>query len=135
MLFPNPNPLNVAFDVVAYRHATTTLVADSIRGLCCANAMTIRSSVWCAVLIAASIGCKKSRPDDEHGAAPPPIASSKAGACAAGGGTVADPVAGTFFPATAGDYCVDPHGEVRAYGKDASGSLDQVCTELFDGEC
>lgn len=97
--------------------------------------MSIRISVWCLGLVVASVACKKSRPDDERGAAPPPIASSKAGACTAGGGTVADAVAASFFPSVAGDYCVDPHGESRAYGKDASGSLDQVCTELFDGEC
>lgn len=94
----------------------------------------LRLSILCSLLLAAG-ACKKSHTADERGAAPPPIASSQAGACASGGGTVADPVTSTFFPRAAGDYCVDPHGEARAFGKEASGSLDQVCTELFDGEC
>jgi hypothetical protein len=44
-------------------------------------------------------------------------------------------VSSGFFPRAAGGYCVDPNGEVRAYGEAASGTLDEVCTQLFDGEC
>ncbi len=84
----------------------------------------------------ALLGCdKKEGLEKEQGAAPPPIASTKPGACAGGGGKVADPVSAAFFPRVAGSYCVDPNGETRAFGEGASGSLDKVCTELFDGEC
>ena len=71
----------------------------------------------------------------ERGAAPPPIASSKPGVCTSGGGTPGDAVSAASFPKVAGDYCVDPNGETRAYGEQASATLDKVCTELFDGEC
>jgi hypothetical protein len=84
----------------------------------------------------AALGCKKEDdPAAERGAAPPPIASSKPGACKEGGGTVSDKQSAAFIPRTAGDYCVDPNGETRAYGEEASGTLDKACTELFDGEC
>jgi len=81
-----------------------------------------------------AFACNKER-TVERGAPPPPIASSKPGACASGGGTVKDSVSAAFFPRTAGDYCVDPNGEARAFGESAQNSLDAVCTELFDGEC
>lgn len=84
----------------------------------------------------AALGCKKE--DDlttERGAAPPPVASSKPGVCKDGGGTVSDKQSSAFIPRMAGDYCVDPNGETRAYGEEASGTLDKACTELFDGEC
>jgi hypothetical protein len=87
-----------------------------------------------AVLACHTAGCQKERAV-ERGAPPPPIASSKPGACASGGGTVKDSVSAAFFPRTAGDYCVDPNGEARAFGESAPNSLDAVCTELFDGEC
>ena len=81
-------------------------------------------------------GCdKKQPPEAERGAAPPPIQSSKPGTCASGGGTVSDKVSAGMFARTAGDYCVDPNGETRAYGENAPANLDKVCTELFDGEC
>jgi hypothetical protein len=72
---------------------------------------------------------------EEEGTAPPPVASSKPGACAKGGGTPTDPVTAGFFPRTVGDYCIDPNADARAYGEAAKGSLDEVCTELLDGEC
>ena len=80
-------------------------------------------------------GCSKKDEPREQGAVPPPIASSKAGACAGGGGMVKDKVSEKFFPRKAGNYCLDPNGETRSYGKEASGTLDKVCTEQFDGEC
>lgn len=85
---------------------------------------------------AALAGCDKK--DDlakEQGAAPPPVASSKPGACAGGGGKVSDKASESFFPRTAASYCIDPNGQARAYGENASDPLDKVCTELFDGEC
>lgn len=78
---------------------------------------------------------KKTPPEAERGAAPPPIQSSQPGACRSGGGSVADKVSAGFFPRTAGDYCLDPNGEARAYGEAAPAHIDKVCTELFDGEC
>ena len=79
--------------------------------------------------------CDKKDADTDRGAAPPPVASSKPGACSGGGGTVTDKTSAGFFPRAAGGYCIDPNGEVRAYGEGASGTLDEVCTQLFDGEC
>ena len=81
-----------------------------------------------------TLGCSK-KEQPEQGAAPPPIESSKPGACAQGGGEVKDKVSAKFFPRTAGSYCIDPNGATRSYGKEASGTLDTVCTEQFDGEC
>ncbi len=46
-----------------------------------------------------------------------------------------DAESAAFFPRAVGDYCIDPNGETRAYGEGAGGTLDKVCTELFDGEC
>ena len=81
-------------------------------------------------------GCdKKPPPEADKGAAPPPIESSKPGTCAGGGGTVSDKISAPMFARTAGDYCVDPNGETRAYGENAPANVDKVCTELFDGEC
>jgi hypothetical protein len=71
----------------------------------------------------------------ERGAAPPPVQSSKPGVCDSGGGKVVDAKAAAFFPRVSGQYCVDPNGETRAYGEDAKGTLDEVCTQQFDGEC
>lgn len=98
---------------------------------------SIRSFGRNATLVALAclaFACNKER-TVERGAPPPPIASSKPGACASGGGTVKDSVSAAFFPRTAGDYCVDPNSEARAFGENAQNSLDAVCTELFDGEC
>src|SRR6187200_118974 len=101
--------------------------------------MTLRTSflgraVSLAALACSVAACQKERAS-ERGAPPPPIASSKPGACASGGGTVKDSVSAAFFPRTAGEYCVDPNSEARAFGENAPNSLDAVCTELFDGEC
>jgi hypothetical protein len=90
----------------------------------------------CLFVSLGSFSCDKgSTPDTERGAAPPPIASSKPGACTSGGGTVSDKPSAGYFARSAGDYCVDPNGETRAYGENAPDNIDKVCTELFDGEC
>ena len=80
-------------------------------------------------------GCRKKEITVEHGDTPPPVESTQPGRCAQGGGNVADPTSAAFFPRKVSDFCVDPNSETRAYGKGAPGTLDQVCTELFDGEC
>ena len=79
--------------------------------------------------------CKKSTPPAERGDTPPPAESAQLGRCTQGGGTVTDSATAAFFARTLGEYCIDPNSETRAYGKSAPGTLDQVCTELFDGEC
>ena len=94
-------------------------------------------STFAAVTVAVSLclgACKKSSQPEEQGVAPPPIASSKPGACASGGGAVTDKVAGSYVPRSAGDYCIDPNSEQRAFGEESSNPLEGVCN-LFDGEC
>src|SRR6187200_27451 len=89
------------------------------------------SSLLLVAVVAA--GCdKKDDLRDEQGAAPPPIASSRPGLCAGGGGKVTDSVSAGYFPRSVGDYCIDPNAEIRAYGENAPGTVDKVCTELFD---
>lgn len=41
---------------------------------------------------------------------------------------------GVLAPRVA-DYCVDPNSAPRAYGHEGEGDMDDVCTELFNGEC
>jgi hypothetical protein len=48
---------------------------------------------------------------------------------------VSDPIAAKLLVSQVGGYCLDPNNEVRTYGKEAKGTIEQVCTELFDGEC
>jgi hypothetical protein len=91
------------------------------------GAMTV---ALCVLLVA----CKKSSKPEEQGVAPPPIASSKPGACQGGGATVTDSVAAPYVPRVAGDYCLDPNSEQKAYGENSSTPLDAVCN-IFDGEC
>ena len=79
--------------------------------------------------------CKKKEANIDRGDTPPPVESIQPGRCTQGGGNVADPATAAFFSRSVGDYCIDPNSETRAYGKSAPGTLDQVCTELFDGEC
>jgi hypothetical protein len=85
-------------------------------------------------------GCddkKKSEPASRDPSAPPPppTASATAGACNGGGGEIKDTVSAAFFPRAAGGYCVDPQGDVKTYGEAAKLTLDDVCTQEFDGEC
>lgn len=101
--------------------------------------MTFRqATLSLAVILPFVLACgcsKKSAPNVERGDTPPPVEATQLGRCAQGGGTVSDSVSAGFFARTVNDYCIDPNSETRAYGKSATGTLDQVCTELFDGEC
>ncbi len=88
------------------------------------------------------LGCDKGKANDTPGAAPPPPPASvtaKPGACASGGGEDSDALSAPFFPRVvkAGtiDYCLDPQGEVRAFGEKAKLTLEDVCTSAVDGEC
>src|ERR1700683_1974988 len=63
---------------------------------------------------------------------PPPSTVAKAGACAAGGGQDTDAVSAAIFPRTvkagAIEYCLDPEGQVRAFGEKGQLTLEDVCT-------
>lgn len=85
--------------------------------------------------VIAVAGCKKKESNIDHGDTPPPVESIQPSRCADGGGIVQDQTSAAFFTRSVGDYCIDPNSETRAFGKNAPGTLDQVCTELFDGEC
>jgi hypothetical protein len=100
--------------------------------------MTLRSvtlTIAVCLPFALTLGCKGAASTAERGDTPPPVESTQLGRCAQGGGTVSDAASTAFFPRNVNDYCIDPNSETRAYGKSAPGTLDQVCTELFDGEC
>jgi hypothetical protein len=64
---------------------------------------------------------------------------TKPEACASGGAEDTDAVSAPFFPRRlkvgAVDYCLDPQGEVRAFGDKAKLTLEDVCTTAVDGEC
>jgi hypothetical protein len=87
-----------------------------------------------SIVLAAVAGCKRELPKD-RGDAPPPVASAAAGLCSGGGGKVTDGIAARLLPTMVGGFCIDPHNEIRTYGKEGKGTIEQVCTELFDGEC
>jgi hypothetical protein len=92
-------------------------------------------------------GCKDNAAPSATGPAPssstppPPSVAAKAGACASGGGQDTDAVSAPTFPRTlkvAGgslEYCLDPEGQIRAFGEKASLTLEDVCTTAVDGEC
>jgi len=94
----------------------------------------LRTSSLSLVAIGLALVSCKSR-GEEQGAAPPPAPTAVAGLCGGGGGAISDSASAPFFERKLGDWCVDPNGAVRSYGEAAAGSLDQACTELFDGEC
>jgi hypothetical protein len=90
---------------------------------------SLRHFALFAVLLAVA-GCRKS---EEKGEAPPPVVPARPGVCDGGGG---EPTYDQgVFARLIGDYCLDPHGEMRAYGMTLPGNLDDVCVELFNGEC
>jgi hypothetical protein len=93
-----------------------------------------RATAMLAILFLATAGCKRT-PEKVRGDAPPAVLSAVAGLCNGGGGKVADAIAAKLLPAVVAGYCIDPNNEIRTYGKDAKGTIEQVCTELFDGEC
>ena len=87
-----------------------------------------------ALALALLGGCRRST-EPEQGVAPPPVPSARVGLCKSGGGAVTDAASRAFFPRQVAGYCIDPNGETRAYGADATAPIDQVCLEQFDGEC
>ena len=87
-----------------------------------------------ALVLALLGGCRRST-EPEQGVAPPPVPSARVGLCKSGGSAVTDVASRAFFPRQVAGYCIDPNGETRAYGADATAPIDQVCLEQFDGEC
>ncbi len=90
------------------------------------EAQVLRFVVACFCLAFLS-GCRKA---EVEGEAPPKPAPSSVGRCA----SVADaPLDG--LPGKVGGFCLDPLSDVRRYGEGTSSPLDDVCVELFNGEC
>lgn len=91
------------------------------------------------LLLSLAAACKKeSAPPPDNAPPPPPPPSASAarpGACASGGGPLTDEISAPYFQKSVDDYCVDPQGEVKTYGDKGKRSMDQVCTQAFDGEC
>lgn len=87
-----------------------------------------------SMTLLALVSCKRES-SNTRGDAPPPVASVVAGICSSGGGKIGDSIASKLLPTNFDGYCLDPNNEVRTYGKEAKGTIEQVCTELFDGEC
>lgn len=81
------------------------------------------------VLSCALFFCSCNR-EEERGEAPPPKVAPKVNACDGGS---RPPVVG--LPSRVGEFCVDPHADVRRYGALGATPLDGVCVELFNGEC
>lgn len=91
-----------------------------------------------AALAALSItACSKTEDPKEarRGAPPPPVKTAAPGACTSGGGKIGDAASAPFFPQTSGGFCVDPNGGDKTFGEGASLPLDNICTDVFDGEC
>ncbi len=87
-------------------------------------------------VLSSVIGC---RTKQEVGQAPPEVIhvtpSSKLAVCS---GALAEfshvDLRGVLSPRVA-DFCVDPNSAPRAYGQEGEGNMEEVCTELFNGEC
>ncbi len=73
--------------------------------------------------------------DEKHeGSAPPPPApSARPSVCKDGGGTATEDE--TVFQRVVAGYCIDPHGQARAYGSGAKAPLEEVCMRLLGGDC
>ena len=92
-----------------------------------------------AALLLSISACKDDNKAKPESTPPPPAMSvameAKAGACASGGGDLTDAISAPYFPKTTGGYCIDPQGEVKTYGEKGKLSMEDVCTNAFDGEC
>ena len=91
-----------------------------------------------AALLLSVSACKDDNKAKPEPTSPPAVSAAietKAGACASGGGELTDAISAPYFPKAVGGYCVDPQGEVKTYGEKGKLSMDEVCTNAFDGEC
>jgi hypothetical protein len=79
--------------------------------------------------------CGKGEEPPRRGPPPPPPKAAPVGACAAGGGKIADAASAPFFPSASGGFCLDPNGGEKTFGEAAALPLDNICTDVFDGEC
>lgn len=96
--------------------------------------MTFRVACFSLVLLS----CVACRQREEVGQAPPQVnahAPAQAGLCDSSPAefTHTD-LRGVLTPRVS-DFCSDPNSTPRAYGQDGEGNMDEVCTELFNGEC
>lgn len=98
------------------------------------NALTLGMSLLCLT------ACKKDAPPPppqaaakvEPLSAPPPAAT---GVSCKDAKAPADAEAALLFPVAVAGYCLDPKVEPKTFGKDGKYSMDEVCTNAFDGEC
>lgn len=88
-----------------------------------------------ALSLIACVACNRSEEPPRRGPPPPPVKTAAPGACASGGGKMADAASAPFFPTVTSGYCLDPHGNDKTFGEAASLPLDNICTDVFDGEC
>ncbi|MFT3767341.1 MAG: hypothetical protein QM820_17720 [Minicystis sp.] len=79
--------------------------------------------------------CNRSEEQPRRGPPPPPPKAAPANACAGGGGKITDAASAPFFPQASGGFCLDPNGGEKTFGEAASLPLDNICTDVFDGEC
>lgn len=95
--------------------------------------MTYRAVLLGLVLVAPSC-----RQREEVGQAPPEVTTARAGAVALCASAprefIHTDLRGVLQP-NVDDFCQDPNSKPRAYGQDGEGNMDEVCTELFNGEC
>ncbi len=89
---------------------------------------------WLLLLLVVC-GCKDEPRSQGTPPPPPPSASATTAACVGGGGQVADATSKPFFPRTASDYCLDPHGDEKTYGDHGKLGIDELCTTALDGGC
>lgn len=88
---------------------------------------SIRAAHAFVALVFLALGCDRA---EVKGEAPPVKAPVRANPCAK---VPSDTI--HSLPRKVGGYCVDPASDVRAYGVVAPSPLDDVCVELFNGEC
>lgn len=70
-----------------------------------------------------------------QGEVPPPLVTAQEGVCGQGASPEEDLELKALSLGALGGYCEDPHAEFRAYGDGAKAPLDDVCLQLFNGEC
>lgn len=78
------------------------------------------------------------RSRQEQGQAPPEVITANSTNVAVCGGAALEFTHTDLRPVLTpkvADFCIDPNSAPRAYGQDGEGSMDEVCTELFNGEC
>lgn len=96
--------------------------------------MNLRLVVLGLAFVAAA-GCRSRQ---EQGQAPPEVITAGVTGVAVCTGAASEFTHTDLRPVLTpkvADFCIDPNSAPRAYGQDGEGSMDEVCTELFNGEC